>query len=42
MLYIYEYYTDSVIAESYEEACAFFSVRYADFDPDEVWADEEE
>ena len=41
MTYIYEYYVDSVMAESYEEACAYFAARHEDFDPDEVWMDKE-
>lgn len=40
MCYIYEYYTDSVHADSYEDACAYFAARHADFDEDEVWLDD--
>ena len=42
MLFWYEYYTDSVFAESYEEACEYFAERHADFDAEEVWQDEDE
>jgi len=42
MTYVYEFYTDSVQAASYDEACAYFAAHHEDFDPDEVWSDEDE
>lgn len=42
MIYVYEYYTDSVIADSFNDACAYFSARHEDFDEDEVWIDTDE
>ena len=42
MYYVYEYYTDSVRADSYEDACAYFAAHHDDFDPDEVWLEGDE
>ena len=42
MLYVYEWYTDSVVAGSFEEACEYFAGLHEGFDPDEVWEDLDE